>query len=125
MALDVFALVGGARVDHTFDAGGALLARVDQLAQGACRVGDQELEQSVEFTVLQRDAGAAECIKVGEDLRGASDLEVLAGDVDGVRAEIDLYMEAVFKEPKILVTRAVEGFNTGSDVDCFFDQAGF
>ena len=64
---DVLALVGRAGLNHALDAGGALLAGVDEGFEGDGGVGDDELEHAVEFAVVEVDAGLAEGVEVGED----------------------------------------------------------
>ena len=91
---DVLFLVGRARLHHALDAGGALLAGVDELAEGAVRRGDDELEQGVQLAVLQVDASLAQGVEVGEDLGAAGDGGFFAGNLDGVRAQVDLDFEA-------------------------------
>ena len=109
-------------MDHALDAGGALLACVDERLEGDGRVGDDELEHSVEFAVVQVDAGFSEGVEVGEDLFDADDAVGFAGDVDGVGAEIDSYVEFVLEEAEIFVVGPVEGFDARSDFEGFFDQ---
>jgi hypothetical protein len=101
-----------------------LLSGVDQLPQSGSRVGDDELEQAVEFAILQGYAGSAEGVEVGEYLSGAGDLALFAGDVRGVGAEVDGDVETIFEQAEILVACAVKGLDAGSDFDCLFDQAG-
>ena len=54
--LDVLALVGRARLHHALDAGGALLAGVDQRTQRDRRIGDDQLQHAVQFAVVEIDA---------------------------------------------------------------------
>jgi len=42
--------------------------------------------------------------------------------VDGVGAEIDGHMQAIFKEAKVLVAGPVQGLNAGSNVEGSFIQ---
>ena len=98
MAFDVLALVGGAGLNHALDAGGALLAGVDERFEGDGGVGDDEFQHAVEFAVVEVDAEFAEGVEVGEDLFDAGDVVGFAGNVDGVGAEIDRDVEFVFEE---------------------------
>ena len=88
-------------------------------------VGDDELEEGLEFAILEDDSGLAEAVEVGKDLGGAAYGCFFAADVDGVGAEVDGDAETVFEEAKVFVAGSVEGFDAGGDVECFFDQAGF
>jgi hypothetical protein len=85
-------------------------------------VGDDEFEHAVEFAVVEIDAGFAEDVEVEEDLLDAGYIGVVAGDVDGVGAEIDGDAELVFEESQVFVVGAVEGFDAGGDFKGFFDQ---
>ena len=120
--LDVLALVGRAGLDHALDAGGALLACVDERFEGDGGVGDDEFEHAVEFAVVEVDAGFSEGVEVGEDLFDAGDAVGFAGDVDGVASEIDGYVQLVLEEAKIFIVGPVEGFYARSDFEGFFYQ---
>jgi hypothetical protein len=123
--LDVLLLVGGAGLHGAFDAGGALLAGIVKLAQGAARVGDDQLQQGVEFAVLQRYAAFAEGVEVCENLRGAADGRFVAGNVNSVGADVDLDLHACFEQVQVFVTRAVQGFDSGCNCNSLFDQSGY
>jgi len=77
----------------------------------------------MEFAILEDDAGSAERVEIGEDLRGAGYLGFFAGDVNCVGAEVDRDFESIFKEPKIFVAWAVKRLNTGRDFDGLFNQS--
>ena len=120
--LDVFSLVGRARLHHALDPGGALAACVDERFKGDRRVGDDQFEHAVEFAVVEIDAGLAKSVEVGEDLFDAGDAVGFAGDVDGIGAEIDRDVEFVFEEAEIFVVGSVERLNARRDFQGFFDQ---
>jgi hypothetical protein len=49
----------------------------------------------------------------------------LAGDLEGVGAEIDGDVEAVFHQAEIFIAGPIQGLNAGGDVERFFYQAIF
>jgi hypothetical protein len=120
--LDVLALVGRAGLDHTLDAGGTLLAGVDERFECDGGVGDDEFEHPVEFAVVEVDAGFSEGVEVEEDLFNTGDILGFAGYLDGVGAEIDRDVEFVFEEPEIFVVGPVEGLDARGDFQGFFYQ---
>ena len=64
----------------------------DEAAKGYGGVGDDELQHSVEFAIMEIGAGLSEVFEVGEDAGDSFNRVVWAGDMDGVGAQIDGYM---------------------------------
>ena len=124
MASTYLRWLGRAGLDHALDAGGALLAGVDEGAEGDGGIGDDQLEHAVELAVVEVDAGLAEGVEVGEDAGDAVDAaSSVTGDLDGVGAEIDGDVQAIFHEAKIFVAGSVQGLNAGGDFEGFFVQS--
>ena len=96
----------------------ALVNRV----RAALAVGrDQGLPLAPGLDAAQARNASARAMAVG----GAEYTSFRAAEMDCVGAEVYLDFEAVFEEAKVLVAGSVEGFDSGSDFECFLDQAGF
>ena len=52
---------------------------------------------------MEVDAEFPKGVEVGEDLLDSGDVGGFAGDLNGIRAEIDRDVEFIFEEPEIFV----------------------
>jgi hypothetical protein len=77
----------------------------------------------VELAVVEVDAAFAECVEVLEDAFDAGDGFRFTHDPEAVGAEIDSDVEAVFHKTEVLIARAEERLDTGSDGKRFCRQA--
>jgi hypothetical protein len=76
----------------------------------------------VQLAVVEVHAGFSEIVEVQKDLFDAGYVGLGAGDVDAVRAKIDVYVKLVLEEVEILIVSPIEGFDAGGDFEGFFDQ---
>ena len=105
-----------------FRSGRALAASVEQRFERDGGVGNDEFEHTVEFAVVQIDAGFTKGVEVGKDLFDARNAVGFAGDMDGIGAEIDCDVEFVFEETEIFIVGSVQRLNARGDFQGFFDQ---
>ncbi len=92
---------------------------IGQAAQGRVGIGSQHAQHAVQVAVVEGVAGALQALVVGENLLGASHVVGRAFEFDGVRPQIDGDVEPVFQQAHILVPRAEQRLDVGTNPDAF------
>ena len=102
---------------HTALAKRALLAGFGQTAQGGRGVGRQHPDHVAEVAVHKAETVAVKMLIVGKHLFGAVDIAGRSVDLDGVCAQVDGDVQAVFEQAQVFVAGAKQGFDIRADFD--------
>ena len=117
--LQVAALVDALGLDGTTPAKRPLLAGLSQSAQAGLGIGHQHTQHAVQIAIVEGISGALQVVVVREELLSPGDVSSRPFQFDGVRAQIDSDIQAVFQHVQVLVARAEQGFYVRADLNIF------
>ncbi len=124
VALDGFqvaALVDGFRRQHLL-AEIALLAAVDQGAEGHFRVVGDHAQVAVQVAVIEDVAFAQQRVVVFQDVFGAGDVVGFAFDFEVVVYELSVDAQSGFEKPDVFIAGAKQALDASADTHAGFHQ---
>ncbi len=93
----------------------ALAPSFRQAAQRSFGVGQQDAQHAAQIAVVEGVSGALQMVVVGKDLLGPGDVAGRAFQIDGIRSQVNIDVQAVFQQAQILVARAEQSLDVGTD----------
>ncbi len=79
----------------------ALLAAVNQSSERYGRIGDDHLQQRMEFAVMRMDSLLAELLEVREDAFDSGDNCGFAQHLNRIGSQVDLDVQSIFHQTKV------------------------
>ena len=113
---EIAALVAALGLDGAASEG-TLLAGIGQAAQRRVRIRGQHTQHAVEIAVVEAIAGALQALIIRKDLRSSSHVALGPFKLNGVRTEVNGDVQPVFQQAHILVPRAEQGLDVGTNPD--------
>ena len=93
----------------------ALTSGFGQATQRHLGIGQHDAQHAAQVAVVEGVSGALQVVVVGKNLLGPGNVAGRPFQVDGIRSQVDIDVQAVFQQAYILVARAEKSLDVGTD----------